>query len=84
MDAVSLGITLATQSSVVEEAITWVDFLQRAGGWGVAVVFGYVIVKLWSDGKAKDERLFQTLDKQNETLKGIQDLRALIAEERQK
>lgn len=74
-----LTLTLAGQTGMLEEAVTWVDFLQKAGGWGVAVVFGYVIVKLWSDGKAKDERLFQTLDKQNETLKGIQDLKTLIA-----
>lgn len=55
-----------------ESVNTWVEFFREAGGWGLAVVEGFVVVFLWRKLEAKDERLFQVLDKTNEILLTIQ------------
>ena len=63
----------------VDDAKAWSDFLQAAGGWGVAVVeaMGLVpaLITLWrklakleAENNAKDERIFSLLDKSNEIL----------------
>jgi hypothetical protein len=56
-----------------DKVVEWSDALNKAGGWGVAVilflVFGGVIVAQWREMKAKDEKFFAVLDKTNDILK---------------
>jgi hypothetical protein len=52
----------------VGEAQTWVTFLKEAGGWGIAVLMGFVVVVLWRENKAKDAKIFSLLEKTNEII----------------
>lgn len=51
---------------------TWLAFLRDSGGWGLSVVFGVAIVRMWAELKAKDAKVFDLLDKQNLILNAIE------------
>lgn len=58
-----------TPTMGVEQAQSWTDFFSQNGGWGIAFLFGAVIVKLWLELKAKDQKIFELLDKTNDIMK---------------
>ena len=49
----------------------WTELLQTAGGWGVAVIEGFVLRWLWQRYEASNERIFGLLDKQNDILRAL-------------
>ena len=63
----------------METAERLANFLQMTGGWGLSAVLCVVIWRMWEALKAKDkkveakdERVFQLLDKQNDVLKALE------------
>lgn len=58
----------------IDTAKAMTEFMQTSGGWGMVVVFGVVIWRLWIRLNEKDERIFTLLDKQNDLLGEIKKI----------
>lgn len=58
----------------MEEITAILKVIGADGGWGVASILAFVVVRLWRELKAKDERIFNLLDKQNVILTVLEKL----------
>jgi len=71
----TLLMLVIAQTPTAEQAKSWTDWLQQAGGWGVATVeFAVLVVVCRWFIKAlekKDDKLIAVLEKQNETYKVV-------------
>lgn len=70
----TLAHVLPADDAAASTVMTWVDVMQKGGGWAMFILACGVITKLWMDIKAKEERIFTMMDKQNELLKAIQEI----------
>jgi hypothetical protein len=52
--------------AMLDTAQKWTAFLQTAGGWGVAVVFMGISLKLYLDNKKRDDKMDQLLERRHE------------------
>jgi hypothetical protein len=51
---------------VLDQAEKWTQFLQTTGGWGVAVVFMGICLKLYLDNRKRDAKVDQLLEKRHD------------------
>lgn len=58
---------------MLEQAEKWTAFLQTAGGWGVAVVFIGISLKLYFDGRRKESQMGQLLEKRHDQFAGLME-----------
>jgi hypothetical protein len=56
---------------VIEQAEKWAEFLRSAGGWGVAVVFMGISLKLYMDNRRRDNKMDELLEKRHDQLVGL-------------
>lgn len=49
--------------------------LESSGGWGLSAVLMVVIWRLWQQMARREERTFALLNRQNEILDAVKDLR---------
>ena len=58
---------------MLEEAEKWTNFLQTAGGWGVAVVFMGICLKLYLDNRWQENRMGLLLEKRHDQFVGLME-----------
>lgn len=51
-----------------DEAMTWVNVIKDAGGWGVALIEGYVILKLYGQARGDRDEVIKIIREQNQTV----------------